>query len=78
MLFILNIVVTSLEDKHYNDVITGAMGLKSPASRVFTQPFVQAQTKENIKAPRHLHLYGEFTGDFPAHRASNAENISIL
>ena len=27
--------------------------LKSPASRVFTQPFIQAQIKENIKAPRH-------------------------
>ena len=27
--------------------------LKSPASRWFTQPFFQAQIKENIKAPRH-------------------------
>ena len=27
--------------------------LKSPASWLFTQPFVQAQIKENIKAPRH-------------------------
>ena len=27
--------------------------LKSPASRLFTQPFVQVQIKENIKAPRH-------------------------
>ena len=26
--------------------------LKSPSSRVFTQPFVRAQIKENIKAPR--------------------------
>ena len=30
--------------------------LKSPASRLFTQPFIQAQIKENIKAPRHLPL----------------------
>ena len=30
--------------------------LKSPASRLFTQPFVQAQIKENIKAPRHWRL----------------------
>ena len=36
--------------------------LKSPASRLFTQPFVQAQIKENIKAPRHWPLCGEFTG----------------
>ena len=38
--------------------------LKSPASRVFTQPFIQAQIKENIKAPRHWPLCGEFTGDW--------------
>ena len=29
----------------------------------FAQPFVQAQIKENIKAPRHWPLWGEFTGD---------------
>ena len=37
--------------------------LKSPASRLFTQPFIQAQIKETIK----LHVTGlcegEFTGD---------------
>ena len=37
--------------------------LKSPASRLFTQPFIRAQIKENIKAPRHWPLCGEFTGD---------------
>ena len=36
--------------------------LKSPASRLFTQPFIQTQIKENIKAPRHWPLCGEFTG----------------
>ena len=46
---------------------------KSLASRVFTQPFVQAKIKENIKAPRRWPLWGGFTGDFPAQRASNAE-----
>ena len=33
--------------------------------------------KENIKAPRHWPLWGELTGEFPAQRASNAENVSI-
>ena len=33
------------------------------ASRLFTQPIIQAQIKENIKAPRHWALCGEFTGD---------------
>ena len=37
--------------------------LKSPASPLFTQPFIQAQIKENIKAPRHRPLCGEFTGN---------------
>ena len=37
--------------------------LKSPASGLFTEPFIQAQIKENIKAPRHWPLCGEFTGD---------------
>ena len=35
--------------------------------------FIRAQIKENIKAPRHWPLCGEF----PAQMASNAENISI-
>ena len=37
--------------------------LKSPAWRLFAQPFVQAQIKINIKAPRHWPLWGESTGD---------------
>ena len=47
---------------------------KSPASPLFPQRFIQAQIKENIKAPRHWPLCGEFpgTGEFPAQRASNA------
>ena len=37
--------------------------LKSPASRLLTQPFVQPKIKENIIAPRHWPLWGEFNGD---------------
>ena len=38
--------------------------LKKPGPRLHTKlPFVQAQIKENTKAPRHLSLWGEFTGD---------------
>ena len=41
--------------------------------------FRSTQIKENIKAPRHWPLCGEFTGtgEFPAQRASNAENVFI-
>ena len=37
--------------------------LKPPASRLFTQPFIRAQIIENIKAPCHWLLCGEFTGN---------------
>ena len=49
------------------------------ASQFFTQPFVKAQIKENIKAPLHWPLWGESTddGEFPAQRASNAEKVYI-
>ena len=44
---------------------------------------IQAQIKENTKAPRHWSLCGEFTGDsqltgeLPALRANSTENVSI-
>ena len=46
---------------------------------MFTQPFVQAQIEENIKAPRHWSLWEEFTDDrwFPRAKASNAEMVSF-
>ena len=67
---------------HYDITLTSLWPrwrLKSPASRLFTQSFIQTQIKENIKAPRHWPLCGEFTGtgEFPAQRASYAENVSI-
>ena len=40
------------------------MASKLPASRLFTQAFIQAQVKKkNTKAPRRWPLCGEFTGD---------------
>ena len=61
-----------LEWRHNEDV-------KSPASRMFTHPLIQAKIKESIKAPRQWPLCEEFTGDrwIPAQGASNAENVSI-
>ena len=54
--------------------------LKSLASPLFAQPFIQVQIKENIKARRHWPLCGEspVVGEFPAQMASNAENVSIF
>ena len=64
---------------HYADVRWARWRLKSPASRLFTQPFIQAQIKENIKAQRHWPLCGEFTGDWwiPTQWASNVGYVSI-
>ena len=47
--------------------------LKSPASRLFAQSFIQTQIKEYIKSPRHWPLCV-----VPAQMASNSEDVSIL
>ena len=53
--------------------------LKPLVSRLFAQPLIQVQIKENIKAPHHWPLWGESTSEqwFPSQRASNVENVSI-
>ena len=53
--------------------------LKSPASRLFTQPFIQVQIKKKSKLRVTDPCAGNslLTGEFPAQMASNAENISI-
>ena len=64
---------------HYSDVIMSTMASQSPASRLFSQPFIRAQIKETSK----LRVTGlcegnsPVTGEFPAQRASNAKNIFI-
>ena len=49
---------TAYSPSYKNDVIMSAMASQSPASRLFTQPFIQAEIKENIKGPRHWPLWG--------------------
>ena len=51
--------------------------LKSPASRLFTQSFVQAHIKENIRFTALCEGYSRVAGELPTQRASNAENVSI-
>ena len=41
----------------------GTMASQITSLTIVTQPFIQAQIKENIKDPRHWPLCGEFTGD---------------
>ena len=58
---------------HYVDAIMTTMASQITSLTVVYSNVYQAQIKENIKAPRHWPLCGEF----PAQRASNAENVSI-
>ena len=72
MVFTLRIITLQWRHTECDDLI-------SPASRLFTQPFIQAQIKKTSK----LRVIGlcegnsPGTGEFPALRASNAENVSI-
>ena len=54
-----------LEDPHYIDVIMGAMAsqITKPHDCLLNGLSMNAQMEENIKAPRHWPLWGEFTGD---------------
>ena len=65
--------------QHCCDVIMGTMASQITSLTIVYSTFIQAQIKENIKAPRHWPLCGELTGDrwIPEQMASNAENISI-
>ena len=57
-----------------------SLHLKSMATHLFNQHHIQANTKENIKAPHYLALCegnSPLTGGFPSQRASNAERVSI-
>ena len=67
------IIVALRIEFHMNITVTpwwAPWRLKSPASRLFAQPFVLTHIKENIKAPRHWPW-------FPSQRASHVENVSI-
>ena len=48
---------------HYRDVIMGVMVSQITSLTIVYSTFIQAQFKENTKAPRHWPLWGEFTGD---------------
>ena len=62
---------------HYSDVIMSVMA-PHITSLTIVYSFVQAQITENIKAPRHWPLWGEFIGDRWSSRTKtrNVENIS--
>ena len=56
------ILQSNYVDTHYGDVIMGAIASQITSLTIVYPTFIQAQIKENIKAPRHWPLCGEFTG----------------
>ena len=64
---------------HNSDVIMNVMASQTTGVSIVYSTVCSGVDKKHIKAPRHWPLWGEFTGDgeFPAQRASNAENVSI-
>ena len=66
--------------RHYNDVIMSLiLRLKSPASRMFTQPVCSDVDQRKHQSSASLAFVGNSprTGEFPTQRAINAENVSI-
>ena len=65
--------------KHYDDVIMTMMAAQITSLTVVYSTVYSDTNQRKHKAPRHWPLCGEFTGtgEFPAQRASYAENVSI-
>ena len=62
---------------HYNDIIMSAVGLKSPASRLFTQPFIQCANQRKHQSSVSLAFVQGIHRWIPRTKASDAENIFI-
>ena len=64
---------------HYADVIMTTIASQITSLTVVYSTVYSDADQRNIKVPRHWPLCGEFTGtgEFPAQRASYAENVSI-
>ena len=64
---------------HYNDVTMSVIASQITSLTIVYSTVYSGADQRNIKAPRHWPLCGEFTGtgEFPAQRASYAENVSI-
>ena len=64
---------------HYNDVILSAMTSQITSLKIVYSTVCSDADQRNIKAPRHWLCDGNspVTGEFPAQKATNAENVSI-
>ena len=64
---------------HYNGVIMSLMGSQITSVSIVCLTVDSDRDQRKHQTPRHWPLYGNspLTGEFPAQRASNAENVSI-
>ena len=65
--------------QHYIDVIMSTIASQITSLTIVYSTAYSSAGQRNIKDPRHWPLCGEFTGtgEFPAQRASNTENVFI-
>ena len=77
----LKLKLTYFGSDHYRGVIMGAMATQIISLTIVYSTVYSDADQRTIKAPRHWPLCKEFTGkrwiQVLAHRASNAENVSI-
>ena len=75
--YCLNKRLSYYREQYHNDAIMSLMASQITILAIVYSTVYSGTVKENIKAPRHWPLCGEFTGEFPAQRASKVENVSI-
>ena len=60
---VVKIQLIGTQFNHYSDVVMDAMASQITSLTIVYSTFIQAEIKENIKAPRHWPLSWEVTGD---------------
>ena len=75
-----NTVLTTKFGMHYCDVTMGAIASQITSLRLFAQPFIFRRRSKKTSKLRVTGLCAgnsSVTGEFPAQKTSNAENVSI-
>ena len=62
---------------HYDDVTMSGMASQITSLAIVSSTVYPGADQRKHQSPRHWPLCVEFTGEFPAQMASNAENVSI-
>ena len=71
------IIYTSLLCTHYKDLIISPMASQITSLTIVYSGVYSGADQRKLQSSASLAFVREFTGEFPAQRASNAENVSI-